>query len=379
MAIETLDDLNQILGQCCCEMPECPLPTRECESATASIGDSGHHNVADTEWTLYSVLKYREEFTETYSDPDEEVSSSAFYELSYTWSSPWEGNIGTCYTWDSTEDSACSSEGTLVHQFYDTVDGVRDALNNTATVTRYNRSGDAIPDTDPVEYYADCTFEDIGVTDYVDPDEPDVETSLGFNNTSLGAFSVYGGTSVDLVLYEEGVSYAAWASAAIAEASLQLGQVDAECYTGIECESSTAQTVDPLPGDSSVAVTVIRSRFRWVIPDTWTGSYFKITWDVATYPTDPEAEISYVQDLTWEWTGPGDPEDADSWKSDWFEIDPPGDPGERKVVNIRYECYRSPRFGNKPQITGDAEDISDDVPLQYRFISDNHTINLLHL
>jgi hypothetical protein len=146
----------------------------------------------------------------------------------------------------------------------------------------------------------------------------------------------------------------------------------------------------PSKGTSCAATGVVgefqqsatKARFRWVIPQDWgdiptPGTYFKITWDIATYPTDPEAEISYVQDLTWEWTGPGDPEDADSWKSPWFEISTPGDPGERKVVNIRFECYRSPQYGNKPQITGDSEDITDDVPLQRRFTSDRHSINTL--
>jgi hypothetical protein len=365
MPIETLDDLNQILGQCCCEMPECPVPTKECESATASIGDRGYHNVEDEEWTLYSVLKYREEYTETYSAPDEEVTSSAFYELAYTWDIPWEGSIGSCYTWAPTEDSVCTSEGTLVHEFYDTVDGVRDALNNTLTVTRYARAGDPIPDTDPVEYYPACTFEDMGVTDYVDPEEPDVETSLGINNTSLGAFSVYGGSSVDLELYEEGVTYAAWAAAAITEAILQLAEIGDECYTGSSCVSSTAQTEDPLPGDDSVAVTVIGSRFRWTIPDTWTGSYFKITWDILEEPDgwdDPSPTVFrsfHLSDQTWEWTGPGDPEDAASWQSGWYVIEPPEVAGSRRVVNIRFECYRSPRFGNKPQVTGEAVELPD--------------------
>ena len=364
MAIETLDDINQILAQCCCEMPACPVPTKECESATAVIGDRGYHNEEDEEWTLYSTLKYRDEYTETFSEPDEEVTSSAFYELAYIWSSPWEGSIGSCYTWESTEDSACTSEGTLVHQFYDTVDGVRDELNNTLTVTRYARSGVAIPDTDPVEYYAPCTFEDVGVTDYVDPDEPDVESSLGFNNTSLGAFSVYGGSSVDLTLYEDGVSYSAWATAAAAEAILQLGEIDEECWTGEECKSSTAQDPTPIVGDSTVAVTVIASRFKWIIPNTWTGSYFKITWDVVFFPDgyDPEDAESpqpevVAADQTWTWTGPGDPEDADTWKSGWHELPPPTEPGEVRVVNVRFECYRPTRFGIKPQTTGEGYEI----------------------
>ena len=36
------------------------------------------------------------------------------------------------------------------------------------------------------------------------------------------------------------------------------------------------------------------------------------------------------------------------------EMDAPTDPGESRVVNIRFECYRSPQFGVRPQITGEA-------------------------
>lgn len=135
-------------------------------------------------------------------------------------------------------------------------------------------------------------------------------------------------------------------------------------------------------------------RYRWGVPDDFDGSYFKITWDILEEPfgwdrtindpgetlpdplpegydtpeewwadhqvPDPDApdRTFFSEDNTWEWAGPGDPEDADSWLSEWYEIDPPDVPGERRVVNIRYECYRSP-YGQKPQVTGEAVTLPD--------------------
>lgn len=126
----------------------------------------------------------------------------------------------------------------------------------------------------------------------------------------------------------------------------------------------------------AASATLQKFRFRWEIPDTFTGSYFKITWDVleepdgwdATIPDpenpggppipDPAApQRSFASvDNTWTWAGPGSPENADSWKSGWYEIAPPTVPGVRKIVNIRFECYRGP-YGTRPQITGTAVEL----------------------
>ena len=117
---------------------------------------------------------------------------------------------------------------------------------------------------------------------------------------------------------------------------------------------------------SSDTMTSLRwSRFRWVIPDDFEGNYFKITWDVIEEPdgwddSPPTASRSFVlTDQTWEWTGPGDPDDEDSWKSGWYQLDPPSVDGIRRVVNIRFECYKSAKMGVAPQLTGDAVELPD--------------------
>lgn len=144
-------------------------------------------------------------------------------------------------------------------------------------------------------------------------------------------------------------------------------------------------------------------RYRWRVPNTFTGSYFKVTWDVLTeplgwddeiddpdyeppIPNDPPEPVpqvprpgrptrTYVEDLTWEWTGPGVVVDPATWVSGWYELDPPPEVGTRRVINIRYECYRSP-YGNKPETTGEGVDLSEDMPLQRRLTSDKHSIKL---
>lgn len=103
-------------------------------------------------------------------------------------------------------------------------------------------------------------------------------------------------------------------------------------------------------------------RFRWQVPATWedqvtgffvpfTGTYFKITWDELYEPEGwnneaiPEAErpVRFSRkDLTEEWEGPGSGDQDDpSWKfQDWHELELPEEPGERRIINIRYEHLR---------------------------------------
>jgi hypothetical protein len=65
--IETLDDWNAAISACgCCEMPSCPVPTLECESAAlklcgftpTDIGILAHPDV-DERLILYSTCTVR--------------------------------------------------------------------------------------------------------------------------------------------------------------------------------------------------------------------------------------------------------------------------------------------------------------------------------
>lgn len=97
-----------------------------------------------------------------------------------------------------------------------------------------------------------------------------------------------------------------------------------------------------------------RIRFRFQIPITHLGTYFKITYDVAEFPTVGDPSF-FSEDNVVEWTGPGTGLESDpSWLTPWAEIEPPTTPGERRVVNVRFICYHGAKFGVKPQVTGEA-------------------------
>ena len=55
------------------------------------------------------------------------------------------------------------------------------------------------------------------------------------------------------------------------------------------------------------------------------------------------------------WTGPGDPNDDDSWlfPGGWHEIATPATAGETRVVNVRFYCYPASPYGYLPQVTGE--------------------------
>jgi hypothetical protein len=107
------------------------------------------------------------------------------------------------------------------------------------------------------------------------------------------------------------------------------------------------------------------TRLRLKIPDGHLGTYFKITWDILNEPTGfdaspPTATRSYFsEDQTYEWTGSAGG-GVDRY-SDWYEIPTPDFNGQRRVVNVRYECYRLTNYGNKPQVTGEQVDLSVEV------------------
>ncbi|MEI6606592.1 MAG: hypothetical protein WCP35_14890 [Verrucomicrobiota bacterium] len=174
-------------------------------------------------------------------------------------------------------------------------------------------------------------------------------------------------SGVSATAYEGAVSVATARSSSYAAMLGALDFTDSDFSIGSYCQAYRINQV-PWHGAgnylSFACLLVQFVRYRWKIPTDFTGSYFKITWDVVFFPKGYKADDSNSpspsainRDLTVTWKGPGDPDDPQSWlASDWRAMNPPAQPGETRLVNVRFECYHSP-YGNKPQVTGEAVDL----------------------
>jgi hypothetical protein len=100
-----------------------------------------------------------------------------------------------------------------------------------------------------------------------------------------------------------------------------------------------------------IDITLRTVRYRWRVPSSHLGTYYKITWDVLYEPVGwddediPEAErpLRYSRtNLTVEWEGPGTGAQSDpSWLAgDWFVLELPEEPGVRKIINVRFKHMR---------------------------------------
>lgn len=203
------------------------------------------------------------------------------------------------------------------------------------------------------------------------------------------------------------LDYAAWVAEVLALITAQVTFPKPGC-TGNLCESSYAVTdappAEPPESDAydDIILDATDSRFQWQIPSTWndqftglpttfTGTYFKITWNVIEEPTGWDATIddpgytppipndppepipqipepgrpsrSFVpfpdagmgddpDEWVCEWTGPGIAGNAESWLSDWFLLGIPSVPGRRYVANVRFICQPDSPWGTLPQVTG---------------------------
>jgi len=201
-----------------------------------------------------------------------------------------------------------------------------------------------------------------------------VRADLG-NKDVMAEISVDVTTGGDLtggqtaITYEEPVSVATARSTSYAAMLGALDFTNPQFSKGSYCQAYRIHQI-PWHGEgaylSFACLLVQFVRYRWKIPTDFTGSHFKITWDEVFFPPgyDPEnpngPQPSPVnRDLTATWTGPGNPQVATSWEaSSWRALNPLAQPGEIRLVNIRFECYRTP-YGNKPQVTGEAVDLPD--------------------
>ena len=363
MKIETLDDWNAILTGCnCCAMPECPLPTRESQAASASIcGLTIGATLGGTPGDYANVLCKKVETT--YSLSINAPYGTTNETSGYTWQEFGAKKSGDTSDCNLSLSGGGSGGGNSYYDSDNTLIQVEDSSSWTLSLV----SG--VP-----------TITTTGtVTEYDTGGVVTSSTPYGPTGTTITYAAIFGGAIGDQVWTGFSCAYstdsgdgdgtATYTPALLADVTAAFGAItiDAGDYATTTTPQAALDVtyleidgeVDPFIEDASAAWM----RFRWVVPDTWEGSYFKITWDVVEEPEGWDADPPtaprsfFLTDQTWTWAGPGDTEDEDSWKSGWYEVEPPDVPGVRRVVNIRFECYQSAKFGVKPQVTGDAVEI----------------------
>lgn len=261
MKIDTVEEWN--LVGCCCAMPLCPVPTKECQSGLAGYYANSLNEFEGTKYlTITQKYWYYEDNGSGPYHEAEEITTTIRY---------WGLAAGPC--------------------------------------------GETNP---PPSHYVGTPLENALITAIEFVSRADPFDLNAFKTQAFADFATY--------VWDDGCTY------------------------GTSCNASTSGGIEN-PYSSNALLQKVR--FKWVVPDTWEGSYFKVTWDILEEPTSGSPFL-YLTDQTWTWEGPGDPAVEESWKSDWYVVEPPLVAGSRRVVNIRFECYKSAKMGNKPQITGEA-------------------------
>ena len=389
MIITTTQDLAAVGScDCSCSLPTCAAPRKECESINAVAESTGEIKAADTTWKRYTIKNDIITLVQSLSDPDKTWTSSATDSTGYEWDRLFSGSVtGTeCTEWIATRADACESTGSATLTFYDT-SGDPPVRGDRATDSVKNRtdiSGTDIPDSDPLEQYAPCTYLDTTVdTDYRD-DPPTVTTTTSIGGNITTVYSYTGTPATSSTVYEGGQTYAEWVAATRAAIDLALDFDTEECK-GEVCISTI--TTDPEPTvetglDAEVGMTITKSRYRFAPPIGFSTvelprTTYEAQWDEVSFPTGYNASIddpeitppdplppgwehpqiptpgrpnpSLVASRSWIWDG-----NMESPWSEWFEIPIPEAAGETRAVNLMILCYRSARLGQKPTAHGEV-------------------------
>lgn len=359
MTIETLEDWN--LVNCCCGMPVCPVPVVVAESVYGEMADRGFVDPADPPGVWNRHLKHMQTLSETvhtgYTDPETGEG--------YTDNIDWVGTTGEeydsyyfggiagvgCQTWTPISTTICTNGGARTWSNFGRPGGEPDTAGG---ITVADVSG--LPTrSNPSINHPPCTFEltETSQTTSYDSETStwSVHTATSYSVTTSIPPSGYNNTPV--TAYSLSITWADWKAGARALLDPEMVFSDDACVTSDAPAISIYEADEPVD-NGSAGLTLTKARYRWQIPATHLGSYFKITWQILTTPTDCEPTLG--DDITQVWTGPGDPEspDGDSWLTEWNDLDPPSVPGSTKIVNIRFECYTSAKFGHRPQVTGEA-------------------------
>lgn len=366
--IETLEDWNQRLA-CCCQMPLCPVPVVQCKRLGFSVSVAGFKNPDDHgAWKRYQTNMLVDSsvggWSRSYPDGGSNSGGGSFSRgFGYTYSQLYEiGGSDECGNSIATLTEACTHTGSS----WWTTTYADDQPDSHEDLTILDKSTDENPCSfwlRTVNHHGELTIDpETGNSTgwhvvYPDPTE-ELATSLGYYP---GAES---GDVTDIIgtdTYEDAITASEWFTAAKGKIANLLAAASEECWDhgGTGCISACTKTT-PETNDDEPILSLTYVKFRFQIPrgsaeDPWKGSYFKITYQTVTEFADATTD-SLSDDITITWAGPGNPANADdaSWFTDWITLDPPDATATKRIVNIRFECYRTPQWGNKPQVTGEG-------------------------
>lgn len=218
-----------------------------------------------------------------------------------------------------------------------------------------------------VTTYASCDYARTEVlSGYYNATYPDGTTltetlTITYSGTNSGC-------GASTTVKSDPITWADWMAGAEALLDANKSSLDlAEgAWTSSSCSSAREalaafepSDIGGLPYDGAFRLRKEWSRVRFKIPSSgdsgsFTGTYFKITYDVLEELDDGGPSI-ILTDQVQEWTGPGSGESDDpSWLLPWITLDPPATAGTRRIVNIRFVCRENWYIGEVPQVTGEA-------------------------
>lgn len=362
----------------CCGMPECPEPDADCEQKYVSVDPPCNFWIY-TEADLYGLEISCEDKCRKYgrklrsnTDRIEEWEDSGSYDKTRT-----VVGDGTVEEWWAIEEGQCvrykQEDWTVADSANYTYTGTPEHDDPTSEVgtswgTILSRNDIVVSQNGGYSwtytYHEDDT--------YTDSDSGSPEGSVAGSTLDAYANGTASGTTYDAVdemyysysgVYSSTVTYSepVGISSMLEQADEQLAEAewaDGDCTAERSVVRSSCGDPPVEVAECIEGLDEARLRYMWVIPQTHGGSYFKLNWDEVFFPEgwdDPENEPDnpdpIVTAKTWEWEGPGDPGDEESWQSPWSsEVKvPDGERGEVTLNNVKFTCYHGAVYGVKPQ------------------------------
>ncbi len=368
MKIETLSELNSILDGCgCCTMPICEYPP------TAQI----------EAYTIYLCGVSPNMTRVTPSSTSEALEEDIILYSHYTWS------LSSGPTDTTLQDGSASENGTYtpepkVQEFC----GARrvDASFSYTNTVYYDSSKTQAQTLEEASYSINTISVPGTLSGTISLIEYDTSGNITSDTTDPSSFAYSGpqteGTITDpawtigvstatLTYNDDGIILSDW------EGNATFTFVDVYTQFSATAELFDAEIADPfwLPAFSSsianvtlikasdntriISANATRGKYRWKIPSSHTGSYFRVDWDEVFYPVGWDSEeigapVPIVTPRSVEWTGPGNTADTNdaSWFTVWSNVVkvPNNLEGTIFLRNVLYKCYRSTQFGSAPTL-----------------------------